>query len=139
VGLAQLQRLDGFIAHRRRNFRILYEGCNSFADFLVLPKATPNSDPSWFGFPITVRESAPFSREELVAHLNAKGIATRNIFGGNLVRQPYMKGRNFRVVGELTNSDTVMNASFWVGLYPALGDDHLGYFIDVMTKFCHAK
>ena len=95
VGLAQLDRLDGFIAARRRNFAHLHEGLADLADVLILPEATQNSDPSWFGFPLTLREDAPFSREQLVADLNASRIGTRNLFGGNLVRQPYMKAETF--------------------------------------------
>ena len=101
VGVAQLDRVDEFIAARRRNFALLTEQLKPLEDILILPQATPNSDPSWFGFPITLRPDAPVTRDALVQHLNEKKIGTRLLFGGNLVRQPYMKGRNFRVVGDL--------------------------------------
>ena len=127
VGLAQLDRLDGFIAARRRNFQLLTEMLKSREDVLILPQATPRSDPSWFGYPITVRDDAPVSRDEIVQHLEANRIGTRLLFGGNLIRQPYMRGRDYRVVGDLTNADIVTERTFWIGLYPGLGEDHLQY------------
>jgi CDP-4-dehydro-6-deoxyglucose reductase, E1 len=135
VGLAQLDRLDGFIATRRANFAALKRALNSLEEFLVLPEATPNSNPSWFGFPITLRDHAPFSRDELVRHLNEVGVHTRFLFGGNLVRQPYMKGRPYRVVGSLENSDKVMTSTFWVGVYPALGESALNYIAEQIMVF----
>ena len=136
VGLSQLDHLNGFIAARRANFAFLKQHLRAVEEFLILPEATPNTDPSWFGFPITVREGAPFTRDQLVAHLNEKKIGTRFLFGGNLVRQPYMKGRNFRVHGELRNSDRVMNSTFWIGLFPGLGREQLGYVVEMMSEFC---
>lgn len=135
VGLAQLDRLDSFIATRRRNFAYLRAALAEFEDVFVLPEPTPNSEPSWFGFAITVRPGAPFGREALVAHLNASGVATRYMFGGNLVRQPYMAGRAFRISGETTASDLVMKSTFWIGIYPALGPSHLDYVVDNIRKF----
>lgn len=129
VGVAQLDRLDGFIAARRRNFDLLTELLAPLEDALILPKATPNSDPSWFGYPITLRDNAPVSRDELVRHLDANRIGTRLLFGGNLLRQPYMRGRNYRVVGDLTNADIVTERTFWIGLYPGLTADHLEYAV----------
>ena len=90
----------------------------SFGNILFCPEATPGSEPSWFGLPLTVRDGAPFSRDELVRHLNARRIGTRFLFGGNLVHQPYMRGREYRVAGDLGNADIVMNRTFWVGVYP---------------------
>ena len=136
VGLAQMDRLEGFIAARRHNFAFLKKGLKAVEEFLILPEATPKSEPSWFGFPITVRPGAPFSRDELVQYLNEKNVHTRLLFGGNLLRQPYMKGREYRVVGEMTNSDTVMTSTFWIGLYPGLREDHLNYAIEQITAFC---
>ncbi len=136
VGLAQLDRLDGFVAARRANFRRLAAGLGDLGDLLILPEATPGSDPSWFGFPLTVRETAPFTREALVADLNAGGIGTRNLFGGNLVRQPYMRGRDFRVVGDLAASDRVMHRTFWIGVYPGLGEAQIDFMIDRFHRFC---
>jgi CDP-6-deoxy-D-xylo-4-hexulose-3-dehydrase len=136
VGLAQLDRLDGFVADRRRNFVRLWQALEPLQDTLILPQATPNSNPSWFGFPITVRSTAAITRDGLVAHLNAARIATRTLFGGNLTRQPYMTGREFRVVGDLTASDQVMNDTFWVGVYPGLRDGHMDHIAERITTFC---
>jgi CDP-6-deoxy-D-xylo-4-hexulose-3-dehydrase len=108
-------------------------------EFFVLPEATPNSDPSWFGFVLTVRDNAPFKRDDIVRHLNQRGIGTRLLFGGNLIRQPYMKGRNFRVHGSLANSDRIMNQTFWIGVYPGLGEEQINYVLQVMSDFCTAQ
>lgn len=135
VGLAQMDRLDQFILDRRRNFEQLTELLRPLEDIFILPQATPNSEPSWFGYPITLRENAPFARDDLVQHLNERRIGTRLLFGGNLLHQPYMKGRNYRVVGELTNADIVTDRCFWVGIYPGLGEDHLSYMAGVITAF----
>jgi CDP-4-dehydro-6-deoxyglucose reductase, E1 len=134
VGVAQLGKLDGFIAARRRNFDLLTELLKPLEDLLILPQATPNSEPSWFGYPITLREGAPVSRSELVQHLDASGVGTRLLFGGNLVRQPYMRDRKFRTVGELTNADIVTDRTFWIGLYPGLGPDHIGYAVERISE-----
>lgn len=138
VGLAQLDRLDGFIADRRRNFATLMQGLAELEEYLILPEATERSNPSWFGFPITVRTDAPFKRDDLLVHLNQKRIGTRLLFGGNLVRQPYMLGRNFRTVGELTNADLVMTNTFWVGVYPGLARPELDYVVEEMRRFCRS-
>ncbi len=135
VGVAQLDRLDGFIADRRRNFDTLTKLLMPFEDVFILPEATPNSEPSWFGFPITIRDGAPFAREQLVPHLEAHRIGTRLLFAGNLIRQPYMRGRNYRVSGSLENSDIVTERTFWIGLYPGLGESHLEYVADVVKDF----
>ncbi|WP_044562276.1 lipopolysaccharide biosynthesis protein RfbH [Azospirillum sp. B4] len=135
VGLSQLDHLDGFIAARRRNFNQLKQGLADLQDVLILPEATPHSNPSWFGFPITVRENAAFDRRALVMHLDAHRIGTRQLFGGNLLRQPYMAGRPRRVVGELTNSDVVMNGTFWIGVYPGLGEPAIDYVVDTIRSF----
>ncbi len=135
VGLSQIERVDEFIAARRRNFALLSEGMAAFEDALILPKATPRSDPSWFGFPLTVRDGAGFTRDEIVQFLNANKIATRFLFGGNLIRQPYMKDRNYRVVGDLTNADIVTECTFWVGLFPGLTPNHIGYMLEQFGRF----
>lgn len=135
VGLAQLDRLEAFIAARRRNFDALTEMLKPLEDILILPEATPNSEPSWFGFPITLREQAPVTREDLVQHLNDRKIGTRLLFGGNILRQPYMKGRNYRTVGDLTNADIVTERCFWIGLYPGLTEDHLAYSAETIRDF----
>lgn len=136
VGLAQLDRLNGFIDARLRNFAALKEGLDGLRRHLILPEATPNADPSWFGFPITVRSAAPFRRDDLVRHLNARLIGTRLLFGGNLLRQPYMLGRPHRVSGDLARSDQVMNDTFWIGVYPGLAPAAIDYVLEVIHDFC---
>jgi CDP-6-deoxy-D-xylo-4-hexulose-3-dehydrase len=135
VGVAQLDRLDGFIAARQSNFNLLTEMLTPLEDVFILPKATPNSEPSWFGYPITLRANLPFSRDDLVQHLDANRIGTRLLFGGNLIRQPYMRGRDYRVVGDLTNADIVTEQTFWIGLYPGLGVDQLEYVAQTIQSF----
>lgn len=135
VGLAQLDRLDDFIARRNRNFAVLYEGLKRFEAFLILPEASPGAEPSWFGFPITMRPEGRVSRADLVAHLNAARIATRYLFGGNLIHQPYMKARNFRVAGETPNADLVMRETFWIGVFPGLTQDHIAYMLECFAGF----
>jgi CDP-6-deoxy-D-xylo-4-hexulose-3-dehydrase len=138
VGLAQLDRLDGFIETRRRNFAYLSEAFKPLEEFFILPEATPRSNPSWFGFPLTVRDGVPFGREELTKNLDENRIGTRLLFGGNLLRQPYMKGRNYRVVGGTETSDQVMNSTFWVGLFPGLDTQRLDFMIETVSNFCRA-
>ena len=136
VGLAQLDRLEGFIAARRHNFTRLKAGLAALEEFLILPEATPNAEPSWFGFPLTVRPGAPFSRDALVLHLNERKIGTRLLFGGNLLRQPYMLGRPHRVSGSLAAADLVMASTFWIGVFPGLGDVHIDYMLEEIAAFC---
>lgn len=135
VGLAQLDRMDTFIAARQRNFDLLYSGLSRFEEYFILPQATPGSQPSWFGFPITLREGAPFSRDALVRWLNGKRIGTRFLFGGNLVRQPYMIDRPHRKIGDLRNADRVMNGTFWLGVYPGLSNAHIEYVVETFERF----
>jgi len=135
VGLAQLDRLDGFIAARSRNFATLTELLRPLEDVLILPQATPRSQPSWFGYPITIRPESGINREELVQYLNEKKIGTRLLFGGNLLRQPYMKDRNYRVVGDLTNADLTTTHTFWIGLFPGLTESHLQYTVETLAGF----
>jgi CDP-6-deoxy-D-xylo-4-hexulose-3-dehydrase len=130
VGVAQLQKLDGFIAARRRNARALYEGLREMEEFFVLPEATPGSEPSWFGFPIGVRLDAPFTRNQAVRHLEERKIATRLLFGGNLTRQPAYDGCAHRVVGDLANTDFVMNQVFWIGVYPGITEPMVDYMVE---------
>jgi CDP-6-deoxy-D-xylo-4-hexulose-3-dehydrase len=136
LGLAQLKKLDGFIAARRRNFSKLSEKLASLTDFLILPEATPNSNPSWFGFPITLRDSVPFDRVDLLRFLDQRKIGTRLLFAGNLTRQPYFTGREHRVSGTLDNADTIMQRTFWVGVWPGLQDVHLDYIATSIADFC---
>jgi CDP-6-deoxy-D-xylo-4-hexulose-3-dehydrase len=139
VGLSQLDRVDEFIAARRRNFDLLTEALRPLEDILILPEATPRSNPSWFGYPITLRDGLRFTREDLTQHLDSKRIGTRLLFGGNLVRQPYMRKRNYRVVGDLTNADIVTERTFWIGLYPGLGADHISYMAETISRFVRGE
>lgn len=136
VGVAQLKKLPGFIEARKRNWQILYDRLKPLEEFFILPRATANSDPSWFGFPLTVRSSSPFTRSEIVEHLENRRIATRLMFAGNLVRQPAYSRVKFRVAGELINTDVVANQTFWIGVYPGLTDAQLDYVADTMRTFC---
>ena len=126
-GLAQLEKASTFIQKRKDNFRFLVERLASCEEFLILPEATKNSDPSWFGFPITLKADAPVSRVELLQYLDQNKVGTRLLFAGNLTRQPYMIGRDYRVSGELANTDVVMNNTFWIGVQPALSEEMLEY------------
>jgi CDP-6-deoxy-D-xylo-4-hexulose-3-dehydrase len=134
-GLAQLEQAQSFIERRKENFEFLQNRLASCQDHLILPQATPNSDPSWFGFPITLREDAPVSRLELLQYLDQQKVGTRLLFAGNLTRQPYMLGRNFRVSGSLENTDRVMNQTFWVGLQPALTEEMLDYSAGQIERY----
>jgi CDP-6-deoxy-D-xylo-4-hexulose-3-dehydrase len=135
VGVAQLKKLPHFIEARKRHWQFLREGLKPFEEFLILPEATPNSDPSWFGFLITIRPDAPFGRNDLVYHLESRKIATRLLFGGNLIRQPAYRDIPHRVVGDLANTDVVMNRTFWIGVYPGLTKPMLDYTIESFTEF----
>jgi len=133
-GLAQLQKAPEFIRRRKENFTFLKDRLKSCEEFLILPEATLKADPSWFGFPITLRENAPISRHELLTRLDAKKIGTRLLFAGNLTRQPYMQDRKYRVSGDLTNTDIIMNNTFWIGVQPALTEDMLAFSATEIAK-----
>jgi CDP-6-deoxy-D-xylo-4-hexulose-3-dehydrase len=135
LGVSQLKKLPRFIEIRRQNFQILYDGLKNLEEFFIMPEATPHSQPSWFGFPVAVRPEAPFSRRELIRYLDQAKIDTRLLFGGNLTRQPAFQGVSYRKVGELKNSDFVMSQVFWVGVYPGLTEDILGYVIETIKRF----
>jgi len=139
VGVAQLKKLPAFIEKRRENFHYLYEGLKDLQEYFILPKATPNSKPSWFGFPLAVRSEAPFTRNQAVQYLEERKIATRLLFGGNLVRQPAYLDVPHRVTGNLSNSDSVMNQVFWIGLFPGLSPAMLEYMIVTLRAFCRGK
>lgn len=133
--LAQMDRLPGFIEARKQNFQFLKSRLAGLEEFLLLPEATPNSDPSWFGFPISLREDAPTSRVDLLKYLDQHKIGTRLLFAGNLTRQPYFQGRTYRTSGELKNTDIVMNQTFWIGVYPGLSETMLDYVGDKLETF----
>ena len=134
-GLAQIDKAHLFIQARKDNFAFLKERLASCEEFIILPDATPGSDPSWFGFPITLKANAPVSRVELLRYLDQNKVGTRLLFAGNLTRQPYMDGRNYRVSGELTNTDIIMNNTFWIGLHPALTREMLEYSASKIELF----
>ena len=134
-GLAQLDRLDSFIKKRKENFNFLYKNLKELEDFLILPEPEKNSEPSWFGFPLTLRQNKKFNRVDLISYLNANKIGTRLLFAGNLTKQPYMQNTNFRVYGELKNTDLVMDNTFWLGLYPGLTFKHLEFTINILKTF----
>lgn len=134
IGLAQLDRLDTFIELRRRNWTYLKNGLKGLEEFLILPEPTQGSDPSWFGFALTVKSESPKTRNEVVQELNGVKIATRLLFGGNLLRQPAFMGTPRRVVGDLTNTDIVMNDTFWIGVWPGLNVPMLDFMISELHR-----
>ena len=138
VGVAQLGKLESFHAARRRNFDALYSGLAPFEEFFVLPQATPQSEPSWFGFPLTVRPGAPFERKRLIAWLEERKIATRLLFAGNITRQPAYEGANLRVASSLATTDLVMESAFWLGVYPGVTDAITAYVVDSIREFLKA-
>jgi CDP-6-deoxy-D-xylo-4-hexulose-3-dehydrase len=134
-GLSQLDKLDFFIQKRKENFHFLYNRLQKFEKFITLPEATLRSDPSWFGFLISLKENCPFSRKDLVEYLENHKIGTRLLFAGNLTRQPYFKDVSFRISNELINTDYIMNNSFWIGLHPSLTEEMLSYSCEIIEKF----
>jgi CDP-6-deoxy-D-xylo-4-hexulose-3-dehydrase len=135
LGASQIAKLPQFIARRKENFGYLRDALQPLEEYLVLPEATPGSDPSWFGFPIAIRENAPFRRDELIRALESKKIGTRLLFGGNLLRQPAYEGCEYRAIGKLPNTDLVMNNVFWVGVYPGLTKPMLDFVVDALFEF----
>lgn len=140
VGVAQLDKLELFAQKRRANWQKLREGLSNLEEFFILPKATPKSNPSWFGFLLSIRDSAPFNRDELIGFLEANNIQTRNLFAGNMIRQPayqtYLKeGKDYRVIGDLKNTDKIMNDSFWLGVYPGMKTGQIEYMIESLQGF----
>jgi len=134
-----MDRLEEFIRVRKANFLYLKERLKGFEEFLVLPDATSNSEPAWFGFPITLRDSSGTARVDLLKYLDEHKIGSRLLFAGNLVRQPYFQGRTYRISGELKNTDNIMKNTFWVGIYPGLSESMLDYSAETMGKFFGIK
>ncbi len=134
-GLAQLEKAPQFIQARKNNFAFLKERLKACEEFLHLPESTEHSDPSWFGFPITLKENCPVTRLDLLTYLDQKKVGTRLLFAGNLTCQPYMVGANYRISGELTNTDNVMNNTFWIGVQPALTQDMLAYAAEAIEQY----
>ena len=139
VGRAQLKKLAGFTEKRRSNFDLLYAGLSKFKDRFIFPEATPNSKPSWFGFLISVREGQNFTRTELTRFLNQRKIHTRNLFAGNVLKQPAFLNIEHRVVGDLKNTDFIMNNNFFIGVYPGLDKRHIDYIIHTFDEFFYKK
>ncbi|HOW58278.1 MAG TPA: lipopolysaccharide biosynthesis protein RfbH [Candidatus Omnitrophota bacterium] len=139
IGCAQLDKLMLFTDARRKNFAFLYERLKKYEDVFILPEATKDSDPSWFGFPLTLRDDVKFTRGELMSFLESKNIQTRNLFAGNIIRHPCFdglkEGADYRVVGNLKNADKITRDTFWVGLYPGMTPDHLAYMADTFSEF----
>lgn len=133
--LAQMDRVEEFISTRRANFTYLKNRLATLEEFLHLPQATPNSEPSWFGFPLVLKETADVKRTDLINFLEQNKIGTRLLFAGNLTKQPYMSGRNYRVSGELTNTEIVMTQTFWLGVYPGLTIEHLNFIVEKFEEF----
>ena len=144
IGCAQLEKLPGFIEARKRNWKTLHDGLADLSDKLVLPEPTKDADPSWFGFLLTVKDKAGFTRDEIVGHLEKSGIQTRMLFAGNLIKHPCFdemrsEGKNFRVIGDLATTDRIMNRSFWIGVYPGMTDPMIQHMIGAVKTFAFRR
>lgn len=140
IGCAQLKKLPFFIETRKHNWKYLYDGLAGLAEYFILPEATGNSDPSWFGFPLTVKENAKFTRDEMVNYLESNGIQTRMLFAGNIVKHPCFdnlreNGKAYRIIGKLNNTERIMNNTFWIGVYPGLTEKMLEFIVNTINKF----
>ena len=135
IGCAQMDKLEMFCDQRRDNFKRYSKELADYSKYLILPEATRNSDPAWFTYIISVKENAPFTRNELVAHLNVNRIETRNIFAGNMIRQPAFMDQQYRVSGQLTNTDFIMNNTFFLGTFPGMSSEKIAYSTKTMKKF----
>lgn len=144
IGCAQLEKLPHFITARKRNWKLLRDGLAHLSDVFILPEPTKNSDPSWFGFLLSIKEKAGFAREQIVNHLEANGVQTRMLFAGNLIKHPCFDelrttGKGYRIVGELKNTDLIMNQTFWVGVYPGMTDEMLEFIITIIRRFVDSR
>ena len=136
IGVAQIDKLPEFMTKRKENFQYLYDCLKDFEDYFILPQATESSDPCWFGFPLTINNHA-VKRTEFIRYLNDKGIATRLLFSGNVTKQPYFLeySINHRLASSLINTDTIMNDTFWIGIYPALRREHIDWVVSSVGKY----
>ncbi|MFL0206211.1 lipopolysaccharide biosynthesis protein RfbH [Aquirufa sp. 2-AUSEE-184A6] len=139
LGLSQLKKADSFIEKRRLNHKLLYNKLKPFEEHFILPESTLNSDPSWFGFMLTIRDGSKINRNDLVEYLEKNKIGTRLLFGGNLIKQPAYKNSNYRILNSLDNTDKIMNDGFWLGVWPGLNEDHYDYIIGVLYKFLNKQ
>ncbi|MEK7274334.1 MAG: lipopolysaccharide biosynthesis protein RfbH, partial [Candidatus Desantisbacteria bacterium] len=144
IGCAQLEKLPAFIEARKKNWKLLRDGLADLSNKLILPEPTINSDPSWFGFLLTVREDAGFTRGDIVSHLESNNIQTRNLFAGNLIKHPCFdemrkSGEGYRIVEELKNTDFIMNNTFWIGVYPGMNTAMLEFICDVICKYVNKR
>ncbi|GAH82180.1 unnamed protein product, partial [marine sediment metagenome] len=139
IGVEQLKKLNKFCEARRNNFNLWKEGFKKYEGIFILPEATEGSDPAWFAFPVTVREKAGFTRTELTNHLSKNMIETRNLFGRNLLRQPAYQNINHRKIGNLENTDRIMNDTFFLGTFPGIGSEQIEYTLDIIDKFVRSR
>ena len=139
IGVQQLQKLHSFIDARKTNFKRIDDALQEYENYLMLPKLENNAEPSWFGFPIIVKEEAPFTRDNIVNHLEKNKIATRMLFGGNLIKQPAYHNINYRVADNLKNTDFIMNNLFWIGVYPGITEEKMNYMIKVLKEFLNRQ
>ena len=123
------------ICKRKINFNRLKSAFSDLNDYLILPEYEEKAEPSWFGFPLTLRDDSPEIRKNLMKHYEQNKIGTRLLFGGNIIKQPYMKNRSYRIVGDLKNSDKIMNSTYWIGLHPQINEEHIEYMFDITKKF----
>lgn len=135
IGVAQIKKLQGFVEKRKENFRKLHEGLSKYSDYLILPEATEKSDPSWFAFPITVKNNNKFTKNDIVLYLEKNRIMTRQLFAGNMTRQPAYADVEYRIVGGLDNTDTIMSNTFFIGVYPGINEIKMDYIISMFEKF----
>ena len=135
IGVKQLDKLEGFIKKRKENWLKVDSIIRKFPDYFIPHIPTDNSDPSWFGYAITVKENSKFSRDDLVKHLNENRISTRLLFGGNLIKQPAYQNKKYRVVGSLDNADTVMKSTFWIGVYPGINEEMHNFIDDIFAEY----
>jgi CDP-4-dehydro-6-deoxyglucose reductase, E1 len=135
VGVEQLRKLPSFIQARKKNFELIYDGLKKYEEYFILPETEPGVDPSWFGFILTVRKDAGFNREDIVKHLEKNKIATRMLFAGNIIRHPSFKNVDYKISGNLLNTDRIMNDTFWIGVYPGLTREMIEYMIKMFEDF----